>query len=287
MPLLAAVALACGGGAEGGEVVGVMDATPITSITNDQWEALAARPIFFGHQSVGRDMMHGVARVLDAHPEIPLRVVSADGPEDVGGTAFIDARIGRNRAPESKSAAFLEWVRAIGDRPGALAMYKFCYVDVNADTDPARLFADYQATIEEARRRHPGLLIVHMTLPLHTADEGMGERIRTVLGFPTQTRLNAIRNRYNELLLQTYGGRDPVFDLALLESTRSDGSRAFTRYRGENVYMLAPEWTYDGGHLNDSAKYRAAERLLVFLAQVASAQSATDAATKQLGASLP
>lgn len=287
MPLLAAVALACGGGAEGGEVVGVMDATPITSITNDQWEALAARPIFFGHQSVGRDMMHGVARVLDAHPEIPLRVVSADGPEDVGGTAFIDARIGRNRAPESKSAAFLEWVRAMGDRPGALAMYKFCYVDVNADTDPARLFADYQATIEEARRRHPGLLIVHMTLPLHTADEGMGERIRTVLGFPTQTRLNAIRNRYNELLLQTYGGRDPVFDLALLESTRSDGSRAFTRYRGENVYMLAPEWTYDGGHLNDSAKYRAAERLLVFLAQVASAQSATDAATKQLGASLP
>lgn len=287
MPLLAAVALACGGGAEGGEVVGVMDATPITSITNDQWEALAARPIFFGHQSVGRDMMHGVARVLDAHPEIPLRVVSADGPEDVGGTAFIDARIGRNRAPESKSAAFLEWVRAMGDRPGALAMYKFCYVDVNADTDPARLFADYQATIEEARRRHPGLLIVHMTLPLHTADEGMGERIRTVLGFPTQTRLNAIRNRYNELLLQTYGGRDPVFDLALLESTRSDGSRAFTRYRGENVYMLAPEWTYDGGHLNDSAKYRVAERLLVFLAQVASAQSATDAATKQLGASLP
>lgn len=287
MPLLAAVALACGGGAEGGEVVGVMDATPITSITNDQWEALAARPIFFGHQSVGRDMMHGVARVLDAHPEIPLRVVSADGPEDVGGTAFIDARIGRNRAPESKSAAFLEWVRAMGDRPGALAMYKFCYVDVNADTDPARLFADYQATIEEARRRHPGLLILHMTLPLHTADEGMGERIRTVLGFPTQTRLNAIRNRYNELLLQTYGGRDPVFDLALLESTRSDGSRAFTRYRGENVYMLAPEWTYDGGHLNDSAKYRAAERLLVFLAQVASAQSATDAATKQLGASLP
>lgn len=287
MPLLAAVALACGGGAEGGEVVGVTDATPITSITNDQWEALAARPIFFGHQSVGRDMMHGVARVLDAHPEIPLRVVSADGPEDVGGTAFIDARIGRNRAPESKSAAFLEWVRAMGDRPGALAMYKFCYVDVNADTDPARLFADYQATIEEARRRHPGLLILHMTLPLHTADEGMGERIRTVLGFPTQTRLNAIRNRYNELLLQTYGGRDPVFDLALLESTRSDGSRAFTRYRGENVYMLAPEWTYDGGHLNDSAKYRAAERLLVFLAQVASAQFETDAATKQLGASLP
>lgn len=287
MPLLAAVALACGGGAEGGEVVGVMDATPITSITNDQWEALAARPIFFGHQSVGRDMMHGVARVLDAHPEIPLRVVSADGPEDVGGTAFIDARIGRNRAPESKSAAFLEWVRAMGDRPGALAMYKFCYVDVNADTDPARLFADYQATIEEARRRHPGLLILHMTLPLHTADEGMGERIRTVLGFPTQTRLNAIRNRYNELLLQTYGGRDPVFDLALLESTRSDGSRAFTRYRGENVYMLAPEWTYDGGHLNDSAKYRVAERLLVFLAQVASAQFETDAATKQLGASLP
>lgn len=268
------------GAADDGEMVSRVVETSIASISEAQWKTLAERQIYFGHQSVGRDMMQGVSMVVADHPEIPLRVVSADSTGNADGPAFIDARIGKNREPQSKSAAFLAALDSVPGQESAIAMYKFCYVDVNAATDPARLFGDYRATIEEARRRHPGVLIVHMTLPLHTADEGMGERIRTMLGGATQTKLNTIRNRYNELLLEAYGGHDPVFDLARLESTRADGSRAFTKHRGANVYMLAPEWTYDGGHLNDEAKYRVAERFLVFLAQVASQDAARHVATQ-------
>jgi hypothetical protein len=155
-----------------------------------------------------------------------------------------------------------------GAESGAIAMYKFCYVDVNGDTDPEQLFSEYAAGIEDARDRFPGITFVHFTLPLMTAGEGMGEQIRTRLGRPTQTRLNVIRNRYNDLLRERYAHRDPVFDLALLESTRADGSRASTRYGGREVYMLAPEWTTDGGHLNEDAQYHVAERLLVFLARL-------------------
>lgn len=255
--------------------------TAVADVDAAAWQALASRRIFFGHQSVGRDIVSGMARVLADHPEIGVRVVGAEDPAEVEGPAFIEARIGRNREPDSKTDAFVE-VLASGfgtEGDNAVAMYKYCYVDVQPGTDPVELFENYAASIEAVRATYPQLTIVHFTLPLRTADTGLKERLKTLAGLPTQTRLNATRNHYNALLRERYAGVDPIFDLALLESTRPDGSRAFSRYRGENVYMLAPEWTTDGGHLNDAGQYRIAERLLVFLAQLGEVDEAGDAAT--------
>lgn len=181
----------------------------------------------------------------------------------------MEARIGKNREPETKADAFAAVLEGgFGHEPGAVAMYKYCYVDVLPDTDADALFDDYERRIERLRGLYPELLMVHMTLPLHAAHDGIRERILTRLGRNTQTALNLKRNRYNARLLERYGGIDPIFDLARIESTRADGTRAFTRYRGQNVYRLAPEWTYDGGHLNEEAQRRIAERLLVFLARL-------------------
>jgi len=237
------------------------DAPTIADIDAAEWEALASRRIFFGHQSVGRDIMLGVQRVLKEHSEIGLRVVTSDDPSQVEGPAFIEARIGKNREPETKE-------NGLADGSGAVAMLKYCYVDILPETDPDALFEDYARRIESLRQRHPELLFVHITLPLHTAPEGLMERIRTRLGRNTQTALNIKRNRYNDLLRERYEGVDPLFDLAKIQSTRADGSRAYTRYRGQKVYMLAPEWTYDGGHLNEEAQVRIAERFLAFLARL-------------------
>ena len=245
------------------------DAPTIAEIDAAEWEALASRRIFFGHQSVGRDIMLGVQRVLKEHPEIGLRVVTSDDPSQVEGPAFIEARIGKNREPETKANAFEAIVEnGLADGSGAVAMLNYCYVDILPETDPDALFEDYARRIESLRQRHPELLFVHITLPLHTAPEGLMERIRTRLGRNTQTALNIKRNRYNDLLRERYEGVDPLFDLAKIQSTRADGTRAYTRYRGQNVYMLAPEWTYDGGHLNEEAQVRIAERFLAFLARL-------------------
>lgn len=239
----------------------------ISEIQPGEWEALSSRRIFFGHKSVGRNIMAGVRRVVERHPEIRLHVVSTDAPESVDGPAFIDGEIGQNRHPETKDAAFSAVLeRGFGSEPGAVAMYKYCYVDVQPDTDPEQLFRRYVEQIEEVRTRYPLLTIVHFTLPLHQAGTGWVDRLKTRFGQPTQTALNIKRNRFNELLREQYGETDPVFDLALIESTRADGSRAYSEYAGERVFMLAPEWTYDGGHLTDEAQDMVAERLLVFLA---------------------
>lgn len=242
----------------------------LQAISDGEWDALASRRIFFGHQSVGRDIVDGMRRVLDSNPHIGLRIVTAEHPTLVAGPAFVEARIGRNREPSSKTRAFEAALDAgFGGEPGAIAMYKYCYVDVLPDTDPDRLFDAYAAGMDAVRQRYPGLTIVHFTIPLHEARDDLRERLKTFIGRPTQTRLNLAREQFNQRMRARYGEQEPVFDLAAIESTRPDGSRAYTRHRGLAVDMLAPEYTYDGGHLNEDAQDHVAGLFLAFLARVA------------------
>src|SRR5690606_23101634 len=150
---------------------GAMRMSPValSEISDAEWSALSSQRIFFGHQSVGRDIMLGVERVPEQHPEIALALVRTDDPAAVDGAAFIEARIGRNREPATKTEAFLNVLgRGFGDEFGVLAMYKFCYVDINRDTDPEQLFSEYAGAIEDTRDRFPGVTIVHFTMPLMT-----------------------------------------------------------------------------------------------------------------------
>lgn len=240
----------------------------LAAVTPAEWDALASRRIFFGHQSVGRNIMSGVRAVLADHPEIGLRLAETDDPATVEGPALIDANIGENRRPETKTAAFGEVLRR-GLGEGALALYKFCYVDVDEATDVDALFADYVAETRRIREAHPEVTLVHVTLPLRTVREGVRDRLARLLGRTTELDLNVRRNRYNDLLRSEYEGIDPIFDLARLQSTRPDGSRSFVRHQAREIYMLAPEWTYDDGHLNEAGERYVAERFLVTLAEIA------------------
>ena len=61
-------------------------------------------------------------------------------------------------------------------------------------------------------------------------------------------------------------GKEPLFDLAMVESTYEDGSRYTFSANGHTYYALVPEYTKDGGHLNELGQKVAAEQLLIFLA---------------------
>lgn len=245
----------------------------LSDVTDAQWQTLAERRIFFGHQSVGRNILAGMHLVLEDHPEIRLTIVGAENPASVEGPAFIEADIGQNYHPDTKADAFRGTLdQGFGSEPGAVAMYKYCYVDMGKDTDPEAMFADYVKRTDAIKELYPNLTIVHFTMPLRAADTGFKEWLKRRLGVTTELRLNAKRNRYNELLRERYGGREPLFDLAAVESIRSDGSPAFETYRGRNVMMLAPEWTEDGGHLTEQAQVRVAEQFLVFLSRLPAPQ---------------
>lgn len=231
-----------------------------------EWEALAGRRIFFGHQSVGRNIMAGMREVLERNPQIQVRIVQSDDPAAVTGAAFIQANIGRNGDPDSKGDAFRRAMDGGFGARGGVAMFKYCYVDVLPGTDVEAMFQDYVKRMEVLQERYPALTMVHVTLPLKRMRTGRREWAKRLLGRSNDMALNAKRNRYNEMLKARYSGIEPIFDLAALESTRADGSRSAVRYQGRTVYTLAAEWTDDGAHLNPAAQRRAAEQLLVLLA---------------------
>jgi hypothetical protein len=60
----------------------------------------------------------------------------------------------------------------------------------------------------------------------------------------------------------------PVFDLAAIESTRSDGKRDAFSFQGKEYYSLAKEYTYDCGHLNETGGKMVGTALLEFLAGI-------------------
>jgi hypothetical protein len=270
---------ACGGGMSttqgGGEPV-----PSLQDVSAEQWARLAQRRVFFGHQSVGGNIMAGVTEVLARNPQIRLNVVESRDLASASQPGLVHAPVGRNDYPLEKFDDFVAISSAGFGADGGVAMVKLCYTDVHKDTDARALFEDYQKRIAALKARNPSLTIVHFTMPL-TGIENWKGRVRAALtGNATQRDRNFVRQQYNELVRQAYAGKEPLFDIARLESTLPDGMRVSFRSRGEDVPLLAPSYTDDGGHLNAEARRRVGEQFLIMLARLQPAPAAAPAATR-------
>lgn len=228
-------------------------------------EALSKRRVFFGHQSVGVNLLDGV-RALAAREQVPIRVVEAPPGPDLEPGSIGHAFVGRNTDPGSKLRDF-EQALASGAAMGAeIAMVKLCFVDVTADADVTRLLAEYQASMARVRAASPGTTLVHVTIPLTTVQAGLKGMVKRLLGrAPAGFLENARREEFNALLRAAYQGREPLFDLARIESTR-DGLAETAEWKGRVVPALLPELTDDGGHLNRDGQLRAAREMVAVLA---------------------
>jgi len=235
------------------------------ALTDAQLQRLATRKIFFGHQSVGMNILQGVRDLMAQDPRLRLNVVRNAEPGRVPGPALVESGIGRNFDPASKLDDFVSALdRGMGNQE-AIAACKLCYVDVTRATDVRQLFDLYRRRVDEVRARHPGITIPHVTIPL-TADEPVLKAFaKRALGRATARELNIKRNHYNRFLRDHYASTDVIFDLAAAESTRPDGSRACFRAGNEVIYTLCPEFTSDGGHLNERGRRMAAREFLLAL----------------------
>lgn len=250
--------------------------TPMTlattlDLTSEQRARLASRKIFFGHQSVGADILNGIKELAAVDSTLALRVVRSAEPASISGSALVESPIGTNGDPSSKAKGFAAALaRGLGSDPGAggVAMYKYCYLDFDASTDVPKVFREYREGIDRLKAANPGLTIVHITVPLTSGEAPARALIKRILGKPTVLDANAKRNEFNALLRQTYGSRESLFDLAALESTLSDGSRSFAARGADTVYTLASEYTDDGGHLNARGRRHVAVPFLGLLASL-------------------
>jgi hypothetical protein len=118
--------------------------------------------------------------------------------------------------------------------------------------------------------RFPRLKIVHVTAPLVHVQSGPKALVKRLIGqTPDHYDDNFARERYNTLMRQAYAGREPVFDIAALESSRPGERREAFHFRGRDLYELRAEYTTDDAHLNAAAERRVAAELLAFLQRVA------------------
>ncbi|HTM34251.1 MAG TPA: hypothetical protein VL263_23230 [Vicinamibacterales bacterium] len=239
-----------------------MSAAPMADL-----DTLVNRRVFFGHQSVGANILDGVRDLLnDAGRNWPIIELGADSPT---GGALMHAKVGTNQQPLTKCDDFR---RIIDERLRGevdVAVLKFCYIDIEPTTDYAMLCDRYRATLEELAARHPNTVFVPATVPLGHAKRGLDILAREMLGRANQAKLkNLARHAFNERLRQSWT-ISPLFDLARAEATAADGTRDTFTYRGSASENLVGSYTDDGGHLNTTGRRAVAAAFLQTLAAAA------------------
>jgi len=229
-------------------------------------DVIAAHRVFFGHQSVGADIMEGV-RELSAAAGSPVRLEHLSAAPLPAGPWCADAMVGRNGDPASKCAAFAGIVDRLSRDSLDLAVLKFCYVDVRPGRDVDTMFGEYERTVTSLKRSHPGIIIVHATVPLTERSAWWKRAIRKVLGRQDATdEGNAKRSQFNDMLIARFAG-EPLFDIARLESTYPDGTRSSFDAGGREAYSLVGAYTRDGGHFNQTGRRLAAAAFVRTLAE--------------------
>lgn len=242
----------------------------IKDISNSSWEKLSQKKIYFGHQSVGFNIIEGIKDLMKENPQIKLNIVETSEPEALNNPLFAHSRVGSNMDPKSKTDAFASLMdKGTGDKAD-IAFFKFCYVDITGQTDVQEVFSRYKETLARLRAKYPKTSFVHVTVPLGTSIATWKTRIKTLIGKKDIWEYdgNIRKNEFNDLLRKEYSGKEPIFDLAYAESTFPDGRRSTFIKAGKTYYSMVPEYTYDDGHLNETGRKRAAEQLLVLLANL-------------------
>jgi hypothetical protein len=266
MSLMALAIINCSGGTM--EPTTKITLPSFKSISAEKWQKLSQKKIYFGHQSIGFNIIDGIKDVMKENPEIKLNIVETADPTKFGVPLFAHSRVGKNTDPRSKIDAFSGIMASGIGNSADLAFLKFCYVDVDARTDINKVFTDYKKTMDQLKKDYPKTAIVHFTLPLTVAKTTIKTKIKSLLGKQDiwEYNDNIKRNEFNEKLRKEYEGKEPLFDLAAIESTYPDGKRSSFRVAGKTYYSLIPGYTTDGGHLNEQGRRIAAQALLTLLA---------------------
>src|SRR5262249_31086158 len=125
--------------------------------------------IYFAHQSVGADIMRGVADIArERGLDLDVRE-GAPGTADAGERAFVHGPVGRNRDPRGKTDDFARRIDQAAPGTVEIAFHKYCYADIEHGTDLDAVLAHYADVMAGLRARHADVVFAHVTVPLQCA----------------------------------------------------------------------------------------------------------------------
>jgi hypothetical protein len=261
LAIVSMVILAATGCSKEDEVVSI----EINDQLKSELERVSEYRIFFGHQSVGDNIVAGLEDIKTLAGGIGPKVVALEPGTPLPETFFAHGYVGGNRSPQTK---FDDFEKAVDNQLAGhvdVAFMKLCYVDIHKDTDINALFESYAKTVKALKSKYPNLNLVHVTTPLMIKEgwSKMKYYVKAILGVEND---NEKRNAFNVMIRERFQG-EPIFDLEAIQSTRPDG-RKETFGKDGKVLGLAHAYTYDGGHLNEMGRRLVAKELVVFLAGI-------------------
>jgi len=74
----------------------------IKDVPASAWEKLSQKKIYFGHQSVGFNILDGVKDLMKEYPKIKLNIVETTDTKDFPNGVFAHSRVGQNTDPKSR-----------------------------------------------------------------------------------------------------------------------------------------------------------------------------------------
>ncbi len=232
-------------------------------LTDNMIEETANYKIYFGHKSVGYNILDGLSLLA---PEVRIVESSTGGNDE---PCFAHSGIGENGDAISKIDDFVKIVSESYGGKSDFVFMKLCFIDIGPETDVESLFNYYKKAMASLKSKFPETVIVHFTVPLTEVKRGPKAFLKKLLGKPVRGfEDNIKKEEYNNLVRKEFSGKEPVFDFALIESTLPDGERSVHDYKGKEYYSLAPLYSDDGGHLNEQGRMVAAVNLIRFLSEI-------------------
>lgn len=241
---------------------GRLEATP----SREELQRFAESRVFFGHQSVGNNIIDGLE---DFYANSNMKRPVVKGASDVAGDDrfLAHAMLGVNGDPQSKIDEFRTLlVHGLANRTDIVVL-KFCYVDVTSGSDVRQVFEAYSTAMDDLSRDYPDIQIVYTTVPLST-EATWKSRLKAAItrSIPPYTADNIAREQYNSMVRERYGSTGRLFDIARVESTRADGSRVQGERDGREYFSLDQRIAADSGHLNDDGARLAADEFVRLVA---------------------
>ena len=233
-----------------------------------QLTILSNLKIYFGHQSVGRNIIEGIKDIYTQYPDLKSNIINLSTLESNSNldVYFSESGIGRNIDPVSKYDDFAHILRSKFKDTLDVAFLKLCYIDIDKNTNINEVFHYYKMKMDSLKNEFKHTVFIHVTVPLNCRTT-LKNTVKRILNYNYDIDVNNIKiNQFNNLLLETYKN-EPIFDLARIESTYPDGSRETFKSDDATYYSLIKDYTYDYGHLNELGRKIVARELISTIAQ--------------------
>lgn len=249
-------------------MIGQNDIASISDVSDEAWKTLAQKRIYFGHQSVGGNVIDGVRDVMESNKSIRLNIKGVKDNISLDSPVFLHSNIGKNGDPVGKIIDFKNKIDGgIGEKTD-IAFAKLCFWDVHRSTNVEKIFSEYKTAITGLKKSYPNTYFMHMTVPLMSHSDSLIDRLKRLIRDDNDDLDNVKRNELNEMILKEYKGKESVFDIAKFESTKPNGMRSFFIKDGKKYYYLTDVYTKDSGHLNKQGRRFIAEQLLIKLLEI-------------------